>query len=140
MAGIDWLSGLALTHHFDRTFANSDAVVTAYGPGPSPKDSGNKVGRRRLIKQGYAEDRRLIYLAAQSAAKSKTFRPMYGALLAKCFATTEAIVIIACKLLRITFAVRTYNQPFDPNKLGFQACENPWGLQPTLPNQSQELP
>jgi transposase len=124
--GIGPLNALALTHRFDRTpFANSDAVVAAYGLDPRPKDSGNKTGRRCLTKQGNAEDRRLIYLAAQSAAKSKTFRPMYDALRAKGFATTEAIVIIARKLLRIAFAVWTSNQPFDPNKLGFQACKKP---------------
>lgn len=126
IAGIGPLNGLALTHRFDRTpFANSDAVVAAYGLDPRPKDSGNKVGRRRLTKQGNAEDRRLIYLAAQSAAKTKTFKPLYVALRAKGFATTEAIVIIARKLLRIAFAVWISNQPFNPEKLGFQACKKP---------------
>jgi len=124
--GIGPLNALALTHRFDRTpFANSDAVVAAYGLDPRPKDSGNKMGRRYLTKQGNAEDRRLIYLAAQSAAKSKTFRPIYEALRAKGFATTEAIVIIARKLLRIAFAVWTSNQPFNPEKIGFQACKKP---------------
>ena len=92
---------------------------------PRPKDSGNKVGKRRLTKQGNAEDRRLIYLAAQSAAKTKIFNPIYLALRAKGFATTEAIVIIARKLLRIAFAVWTTNQPFDPTKIRFQACKKP---------------
>lgn len=126
ITGIGLLNSLALTHRFDRTpFANSDAVVAAYGLDPRPKDSGNKVGKRCLTKQGNAEDRRLIYLAAQSAAKTKTFKPLYAALRAKGFATTESIVIIARKLLRIAFAVWTSNQPFDPEKLGFQACKKP---------------
>lgn len=126
ITGIGLLNGLALTHRFDRTpFANSDAVVAAYGLDPRPKDSGSKVGRRRLTKQGNAEDRRLIYLAAQSAAKTKTFKPLYVALRAKGFATTEAIVIIARKLLRIAFAVWTSKQPFNPDKLEFQACKKP---------------
>ena len=50
---------------------------------------------------------------------------MYVALRAKGFATTVAIVIIARKLLRIAFAVWTANQPFDSDKLGFQACKKP---------------
>jgi transposase len=126
ITGIGLLNGLALTHRFDRTpFANSDAVVAAYGLDPRPKDSGNKVGKRRLTKQGNAEDRRLIYLAAQSAAKTKIFKPLYLALQAKGFATTEAIVIIARKLLRIAFAVWTSNKPFNPDKLGFMACKKP---------------
>lgn len=126
ITGVGLLNSLALTHRFDRTpFANSDAVVAAYGMDPRPKDSGNKVGQRRLTKQGNAEDRRLIYLAAQSAAKTKTFKPMYTALREKGFATTEAIVIIARKLLRIAFAVWHSNKPFDPQKIGFQPCAKP---------------
>ena len=126
IVGVGALNSLALTHRFDRTpFANSDAVVAAYGMDPRPKDSGNKVGRRCLTKQGNAEDRRLIYLAAQSAAKTKIFKPLYQALRAKGFATTEAIVIIARKLLRIAFAVWASNRPFDPTKIGFQGCRKP---------------
>jgi len=126
ITGIGLLNSLALTHRFNRTpFSNSDAVVAAYGMDPRPKDSGNKVGQRRLTKQGNAEDRRLIYLAAQSAAKTKTFKPIYMALRAKGFATTEAIVIVARKLLRIAFAVWTSNKPFNPQKIGFQACKKP---------------
>lgn len=126
IVGVGVLNSLALTHRFDRTpFANSDAVVAAYGMDPRPKDSGDKVGKRYLTKEGNAEDRRLIYLAAQSAAKTKTFKPLYLVLRAKGFASTEAIVIIARKLLRIAFAVWTSNKPFDHTKIGFQACKKP---------------
>ena len=126
ITGIGLLNSLALTHRFDRTpFANSDAVVAAYGLDPRPKDSGKMVGKRHLTKQGNAEDRRLIYLAAQSAVKTKVFKPVYLALRAKGFATTEAIVIVARKLLRIAFAVWTSNKPFDPTKVGQAACKKP---------------
>ncbi len=126
ITGIGLINSVALTHRFDRTpFANSDAVVAAYGMDPRPKDSGDHVGKRRLTKQGNAEDRRLIYLAAQSAVKTKLFSPLYRALLAKGFATTEAIVIIARKLLRIAFAVWTTGQPFDPNKIEKNTCKKP---------------
>ena len=126
ITGIGLLNGLALTHRLDRTpFANSDALVAAYGLDPRPKESGNKVGKRQLTKQGNAEDRRLIYLAAQSAVKTKTFKPLYLSLQEKGFATTEAIVIIARKLLRIAFAVWKTNQPFDPNKLAFRTSGKP---------------
>ena len=65
ITGIGLLNSLALTQRLNRTpFTNSDAVVAAYGMDPRPKDYGNKVGQRRLTKQGNAEDRRLIYLAA----------------------------------------------------------------------------
>ena len=126
ITGIGFLNSVALAHRFDRTpFANSDAVVAAYGMDPRPKDSGKQVGKRHLTKQGNPEDRRLIYLAAQSAAKTRLFRPTYLALRAKGFATTEAIVILARKLLRIAFAVWTSGKPFDPTKIGIHPCQKP---------------
>lgn len=126
ITGIGAINSIALTHRFERTpFANSDAVVAAYGMDPRPHDSGNRIGKRRLTKQGNAEHRRLIYLAAQSAAKTKLFAPLYRALRDKGFATTEAIVIIARKLLRIAFAVWTTGQDFDPQKVGKYPCTKP---------------
>lgn len=126
ITGIGSINSIALTHRFDRTaFANRDAVVAAYGLDPRPKESGHQVGKRRLTKQGNSEDRRLIYLAAQSASKTKLFAPMYRSLLDKGFATTEAIVIIARKLLRIAFAVWTTGQPFDPQKVAKIPCAKP---------------
>jgi transposase len=121
--GIGFLNSIALTHRFDRTpFANSDAVVAAYGMDPRPRDSGKHLGKRRLTKEGNTEDRRLIYLAGQSASKTKLFKPIYQALLARGFATTEAILILARKLLRIAFAVWTSGKPFDPAKIGVQGA------------------
>ncbi len=126
ITGIGPINSVAMTHRFDRTpFANSDAVVAAYGMDPRPKQSGTQIGKRRLTKQGNAEDRRLIYLAAQSACKTKLFAPLYRALRDKGFTSTEAIVIIARKLLRIAFAVWTTGQPFDPSKVGKNACTKP---------------
>jgi transposase len=126
ITGIGFLNSMALTHRFDRTpFANSDAVVAAYGLDPKPRDSGKHVGKRYLTKQGNPEDRRLIYLAAQSATKTTLFKPYYAALIARGFATTEAIVIIARKILRIAFAVWTSGKPFDPTKIGIQSCQKP---------------
>ncbi len=121
--GIGFINSTALTHRFDHTpFANSDAVVAAYGLDPRPKDSGTHQGKRRLTKQGNAEDRRLIYLAGQAAAKTKLFKPIYRALLARGLATTEAIVILARKLLRIAFAIWTSGQPFKPDMVGKKPC------------------
>ena len=124
ITGIGFLNSIALTHRFDRTpFANSDAVVAAYGMDPRPKESGKHIGKRRLSKEGHPEDRRLIYMAGQSASKTKAFNPLYQSLLARGLATTEAILIIARKLLRIAFAVWTSGKPFDPTKIGIQHCK-----------------
>lgn len=126
ITGIGLINSVALTHRFDRTpFANSDAVVAAWGLDPRPRDSGNRMGKRRLTKQGNAEDRRLIYLAAQSASKTKLFKPIYRSLLARGLSTTEAIVILARKLLRIAFAIWTHGEAFNPDKVGKIACQKP---------------
>ena len=126
IVGVGFLNSIALTHRLDRTpFANSDALVAAYGLDPRPKESGHRVGKRKLTKEGNPEDRRLIYLAAQSAVKTKTFNPLYQTLLAKGFKTTQAIVIIARKLLRIAFAIWTSNSSFDPTQIGKQGCKKP---------------
>lgn len=126
VTGIGFVNSAALAHRFDRTpFANSDAVVAAYGLDPRPKESGEHVGKRRLTKQGNSEDRRLIYMAAQSASKTRVFSPLYRSLQAKGLSTTEAIVIIARKLLRIAFAVWTTGVPFDPEKVGKNPCKKP---------------
>ena len=126
IVGIGFLNSIALAHRLDRTpFANSDALVAAYGLDPRPKESGHRIGKRKLTKEGNPEDRRLIFLAAQSAVKTKTFNPLYQTLLAKGFKTTQAIVIIARKLLRIAFAVWTSNCVFDPTQIGKQACKKP---------------
>jgi len=126
IVGVGQLNSVALAHRFDRTpFANSDAVIAAYGLDPRPKDSGQKTGRRQLTKQGNAEDRRLIYLAAQSAVKTTTFKPLYQSLRAKGFATTEAIIIVARKILPIAFAIWNSDSTFNPDKLGFRGCQKP---------------
>jgi hypothetical protein len=40
-------------------------------------------------------------------------------------ATTEAIVILARKLLRIAFAIWTSGIPFNPDEVGKRACQKP---------------
>ncbi|HZD95298.1 MAG TPA: IS110 family transposase [Candidatus Sulfotelmatobacter sp.] len=98
-------------------FANIDAVVAYSGTDPRPNDSGKKRGTRKLSKRGPAHLRRQIYLSGFSASHSKALKPLYQALWAKGFATTEAFVILGRKLLRVAFAVWKSGQPWDPAKL-----------------------
>jgi transposase len=117
--GIGPVNSVAIAHRFSRTeFANSDSVIAAYGMDPRPNDSGQKTGKRILTKQGNPEDRRLIYLAAKSAARTRTFKPIYLALRHRGLASTEAYCIVARKLLRIAFAVWRSGVPFDAAKVG----------------------
>lgn len=113
--GIGPQGGAMLSALFARIpFANADALVAYTGLDPRANDSGEKKGRRRLSKRGPAPLRRQAYLMAKAAIKSKVFKPMYEALKAKGFAPTQALVIMARKLLRVAFAVWKSGNPFDP--------------------------
>ncbi|WCM91261.1 IS110 family transposase [Acidovorax sp. NCPPB 2350] len=97
------------------SFAGADSLVAYSGLDPRAQDSGRSRGRRRLSKHGRPALRRLIYVAAMSAARTSTFANVYKALRERGFKTTEALVILARKLLRIAFAVWHHRQPFDPH-------------------------
>lgn len=103
-------------------FANADALVAFSGLDPRPLDSGQKRGKRRLSKRGPAALRRLLFLAALAASKSKLVRPIYEAMRARGFSTTEAHIILARKLLRVSFAIWKTGEIFDVSKLLPQAA------------------
>lgn len=102
-------------------FANADALVAYSGLDPRACDSGQSRGRRRLSKRGQPALRRQMYLAAMSASHTKTFKTMYAALKQRGLKTTEALVVLARKLLRIAYAVWRTGQPFDPQRLAQRA-------------------
>lgn len=97
-------------------FASADALVAYSGLDPRACDSGSSRGRRRLSKRGQPALRRQMYLAAMSACHTKTFEGTYKALRQRGLKTTEALVVLARKLLRIAFAVWRSGQPFDPQR------------------------
>ena len=112
--GVGPQGGAMLAALFSRIpFANADALVAYSGLDPRAQDSGQKKGRRRLSKRGPPPLRRQAYLMAKAAARSKVFKPIYEALKARGFAATQALVIMARKLLRVAFAVWKSGKPFD---------------------------
>jgi transposase len=105
-------------------FTNADALVAYSGLDPRPNDSGTKTGRRRISKRGNPELRRQLYLAALAASHSKALSPLYRSIKAKGFKPTQALVILARKLLRIAWAVWKTGKPFDPSLVGASpACK-----------------
>ena len=98
-------------------FANADALVAYSGLDPRPNDSGTKRGRRRLSKKGPPLLRRQMYLAGFAASHSKALKPLYQSIRAKGFTSTEALVILGRKLLRVAFAVWKGAEAFDPTRL-----------------------
>lgn len=117
--GIGVQTSVQLAVLFNRiALINSDAAVAFIGLDPRACDSGLKKGRRRLSKRGSGELRRLLYNCAQAAVRTALWKPFYLALREREFKTTEALVIIARKLLRITFGIwRQENATFDPQKV-----------------------
>ena len=95
------------------SFASSDALVAYSGLDPRANDSGRSRGRRRLSKRGSPALRRQMFMAAMAACHTSTFAPTYQALRAHGLKTTEALVILARKLLRIAFAVWRSGLPFE---------------------------
>jgi transposase len=98
-------------------FANADALVAYSGLDPRPNDSGTKRGRRRLSKKGPPLLRRQMYLAGFAASHSKALKPLYLSIRAKGFSSTQALVILGRKLLRVAFAVWKSKEVFDPTRL-----------------------
>lgn len=98
-------------------FANADALVAYCGLDPRASDSGTRRGRRRLTKKGPPLLRRQVYLMGLAASNSRALKPLYQALRAKGFATTEAIIILGRKLLRAAFVIWKGTEPFDAARL-----------------------
>jgi transposase len=98
-------------------FANSDALVAYCGLDPRPQDSGARKGRRKLSKKGPPALRRQLYLTGLTAGKSNALKAQYLALKERGFKTTEAVIILARKLLRVAFAIWKSDQPFDASRI-----------------------
>jgi transposase len=102
----------ALTRH---PFKQADAFIAFIGLDPRVRDSGQRRGRRYLSKRGPAELRRLLYVAAMSASKTKLWRPFYERYRARGFSSTATLVILARKLARIAFSIVKHGTTFKPN-------------------------
>jgi len=118
--GIGRQTSTQLAVLFDRVpLSRSDAAVAFVGLDPRACDSGLKRGRRRVSKRGPGELRRLLYNCAQAAAKTTVWKPYYQALRAREFSATQALVILARKLLRIAFSLWQQDEAkFDAQKIG----------------------
>lgn len=120
--GFGVLTATCLAHNLTRLpYSSGDAAVAQTGFDPRPCDSGKKRGRRRLSKCGPAEQRRLTFNAARSAARTKLWRPHYQRHLAKGLSSTAATVALARKMVRIAFALCKKDRPFDPALLAVSA-------------------
>lgn len=102
----------ALFKRFD--FRHADALIAYLGLDPRPDESGQHRGRRRLSKRGHPEWRRLLVVAAMSAARTKAWRDYVNLQRAKALPATAVHVILARKILRTAFALFKNGQDFIP--------------------------
>src|SRR5713101_8462048 len=101
ICGVGPVVSAALVNTLERVpLKSADAFVAFTGLDPRPDDSGQHRGRRRLSKRGHAELRRLLYLAAMSAIKTKTWRPLYDHYRTKGLSSTATLVILARRIAR----------------------------------------
>jgi transposase len=118
ITGVGPVVGTALVNTLERVPVKSaDAFVAFTGLDPRPDDSGQHRGKRRLSKRGPAELRRLLYLAALSAVKTKPWRLLYEHYRARGLSSTAALVILARRIARTAWSIYTYKTEFDPTRL-----------------------
>jgi transposase len=118
IAGVGPVVGSALVSALQRRcFERADAFVAFCGWDPCAHDSGHKRGRRRLSKRGPSELRRLLYNAAMSASRTKTWKPRYQRERAKGLSRTAALVALARHITRTAWSIYTHNTTFDPDRI-----------------------
>ncbi|WP_159915853.1 transposase [Pantoea sp. 18069] len=99
---------------------SANAVIAFTGLDPRPNDSGKKTGQRRLSKRGWPESRRLLYVAAMSAARTKTWKEFYLAQREKGLSTTAALIVLARKLLRVAYSLFMQQNNFDGSRVAIK--------------------
>jgi transposase len=116
--GVGPVVSAALVNTLERVpLKSADAFVAFTGLDPRPDDSGQHRGKRRLSKRGPSELRRLLYLAALSAIKTKTWKPLYEHYRKQGLSSTAVIVILARRIARTAWSMYTYKTEFDPGRL-----------------------
>ncbi len=118
ITGVGAVVGSSLLNTLERVpLKNADAFVAFTGLDPRPKDSGQCRGRRRLSKRGPGELRRLLYMAAMAAAKTKAWKAFYEHQRDKGLSTTAALVVLARRIARTAWSIFTYKTEFDAGRM-----------------------
>jgi len=116
--GVGPVVSAALINTLERVpLKNADAFVAFTGLDPRPDDSGHHRGKRRISKRGPSELRRLLFLAALSAAKTKAWHPLYEHYREKGLSSTAVLVILARRIARTAWSIYSHKTEFDPKRL-----------------------
>jgi transposase len=99
-------------------FINRRQIAAPVGVAPMANDSGNTKGRRR-IQGGRFEVRRVLYMAALTAARhNPVIKTFYERLLAAGKQQKVALVVCMRKLLTVLNAMVRTNQPWNKSLHG----------------------
>jgi transposase len=107
----------------DKQFTHPDQFVAYVGLDIRVHQSGRRRGQFGLSKHGDAELRRLLYLAAMSAANAThdpTFARRYERELAKGLPKTGALNAVARKLAKVAWSIVTHGTTYDPARVHSQ--------------------
>lgn len=106
-----------------KQFTHPDQFVAYVGLDIRVSTSGRRAGKPVLSKQGDAELRRLLYLAAGAATRVKhdqTFARRYARAQAKGLAKTAALNAVARKLAKLAWSLVAHNSTYDPARVDKQ--------------------
>ena len=115
--GVGKLSALAMVLIFRQVpFRKADAFIAFLGLDVRVRDSGQKVGKRRLTKQGDPEVRRLLFLAGRSARiHTDRFRTYFERLTERGMHNIAADMAVGRKLARIVFSLLKNGRTYEPD-------------------------
>ena len=102
-----------------RSFSHPDQFVAYCGLDVRVRQSGKRSGQLGLSKQGEAELRRLLYLAAQASlrAKGSPFAAQFEREQAKGLSKTAALCAVARKMARLCWSLVTHGTCYDPQRV-----------------------
>lgn len=104
---------------YNKEFVHPDAFVAYVGLDVRVRDSGRRKGKRALSKQGDAELRRLLFMAAMASLRSKSnpFKSQYERELTKGLTKTAALCAVARKMARMCWSMVRHGTTFDQNRV-----------------------
>lgn len=112
-----------------RRFEHPDSFVAYVGLDISVRQSGKHSGQAGLTRQGDAELRRLLYLAAQANLRCKDpsnpFQLLYARERAKGLSSTAALCVVARKLAKLCWSLHRHQSVYDPSRVFEQGKRSP---------------
>jgi transposase len=118
--GIGPVNSAALTARLtSHTFPRGEQFVAYIGLDIQVRQSGKRAGQLGLTKEGDAELRRLLYLAAQANLRipDSPFRHQYERELAKGLSKTGALNAVARKLAKVCWAIVHHDVEYDAQRV-----------------------